>query len=295
MALPNRRKKDAIKHCTHIMDAAGFTMVSVENFHAPFDIIARKHSRTVIIKNVRNIDSVTKEDGHALSTLSYFFDAEVYIVGESYKGKDLEDHKVFKRHSIGCIDADSLQTVLYNGGLKYAKRFFNEEIEINGSELKRLRKLSGMSMKELSDISDVSVDSIYRYERGTGSASPKNLKKLEKVLDSKLASDSKITNFSIYEDAPATKTIHLLSINKEPFEKAFKGRHRFEFGEIADPRTLKKWALFYKKFNEVFDDTQFIITKGRKRESIFGIPTINGSKLSKLTDEEELYELAEEK
>jgi predicted transcriptional regulator len=292
MQSASSKSKKRVKLCNDAVNAAGFSSVSVENFHAPFDIIAGRNGRSLILKAVRNIDSITPEDGKALSKLSYFFDAEAYVVGESYKGTKLEESKVFTRHGISCISDSTLEIMLYNGSFRLARKFFRENVEINGGELKRLRKLSGMSRKQLSEISEVSVDSIYRYENGYTSASPLNLEKLEKALSAKLSVNQSLEHN--YNIKAAGHGIALLDINKEPFKKALKDKTRFEFAELADFRTLKKWSDFYKAFNAIFDDIQFIITKKEMHKKLFGIPTISKRKLYSLEDTEELYELAEE-
>ncbi|OJT94631.1 MAG: hypothetical protein JJ59_00795 [Candidatus Micrarchaeum sp. AZ1] len=262
--------------CEKLMERAGFSCVSVSNFHAPFDIIAEKKGRVIIIKSVSNIDSVTPEDGMALANLSNFFDAEAYVVGETYKNTKMEERKVFTRHGLSCISDDTVEVMLYNGSFKRARKFFSENVEINGSELKRLRKLSGMSMRQLSKNSGVSVDSIYRYEHGFTSASPENLVKLESALSSKLEVAHHLAASS--RSAPQENgSISIFDIGREPFNKGFKEKNRFEFAELADMRTLKKWSEFYAKFNEIFDDVQFIMTDDAHHENIFGIPTIKKS------------------
>ncbi|MCL4404862.1 hypothetical protein M1583_02645, partial [Candidatus Marsarchaeota archaeon] len=120
------RKKSA----DNLVERAGFASVRIKNFHAPFDIIAKKNERSLILKVVGNIDSVTPEDGAALSKLGYFFDAEVYIVGESYKGKKVEDYKIFTRHSASCITKNTMEAILYNNSFKKARKFFSECVEI---------------------------------------------------------------------------------------------------------------------------------------------------------------------
>ncbi|MEM0154513.1 MAG: helix-turn-helix domain-containing protein [Methanothrix sp.] len=278
--------------CEKLIERAGFSCVSVSNFHAPFDIIAEKNGRIVIMKTVNNIDSITPEDGRSLGKLSSFFDAEAYVIGKTYKNTKIEESKVFTRHGISCISTDTVEVMLYNGNFKQARKFFSEKVEINGPELKRLRKLSGMSMRQLSRSSGVSVDSIYRYEHGFTSASPENLEKLESALSSKLG----VTYHMGSTPKPnPVSGISIFEINKEPFNKGFKEKNRFEFAELADLRTLKKWSEFYSKFNEVFDDIQFIMTNTELRNNIFGIPTIKKSEIYSISDEQELYDIAAER
>lgn len=280
--------------CEKLMERAGFSCVSVSNFHAPFDIIAEKKGRVIIIKSVSNIDSVTPEDGMALANLSNFFDAEAYVVGETYKNTKMEERKVFTRHGLSCISDDTVEVMLYNGSFKRARKFFSENVEINGSELKRLRKLSGMSMRQLSKNSGVSVDSIYRYEHGFTSASPENLVKLESALSSKLEVAHHLTG-SAKSTLQENGSISIFDIGREPFNKGFKEKNRFEFAELADMRTLKKWSEFYARFNEIFDDVQFIMTDDAHHENIFGIPTIKKSDIYSISDEQELYDIAAER
>ena len=280
--------------CEKLIERAGFSCVSVGNFHAPFDIIAEKKDRIIIIKTVSNIDSVTPDDGRALAKLSNFFDAEAYVVGKIYKNTKMEERKVFTRHGISCISDDAVEIMLYNGSFKRARKFFSENVEINGQELKRLRKLSGMSMRQLSKSSGVSIDSIYRYEHGFTSASPENLEKLECALSSKLEVVHQLAS-SPWTNRGENRTRSIFDIGREPFNKGFKEKNRFEFAELADMRTLKKWSEFYARFNEVFDDIQFIMTDAAPHDSIFGIPTIKKSEIYSISDEQELYDLAAER
>jgi transcriptional regulator with XRE-family HTH domain len=280
--------------CEKLIERAGFSCVSVGNFHAPFDMIAEKKDRIIIIKTVSNIYSVTPDYGRAIAKLSNFFDAEAYVVGKIYKNTKMEERKVFTRHGISCISDDAVEVMLYNGSFKRARKFFSENVEIDGQELKRLRKLSGMSMRQLSKSSGVSVDSIYRYEHGFTSASPENLEKLECALSSKLEVVHPLS------DSPWAKhqekgSRSIFDIGREPFNKGFKEKSRFEFAELADMRTLKKWSEFYSRFNEVFDDIQFIMTDAAAHDSIFGIPTIKKSEIYAISDEQELYDIAAER
>ncbi len=280
--------------CQKLMERAGFSCVSVSNFHAPFDIMAEKKGRIIIIKSVSNIDSVTPEDGSALAKLSNFFDAEAYVVGETYKNTKIEERKVFTRHGISCISDDTVEVMLYNGSFKRARKFFSENVEIDGPELKRLRKLSGMSMRQLSKSSGVSADSIYRYEHGFTSASPENLEKLESALSSKLEVVHHLSGGAqpVHQEI---ESMPIFDMGREPFNKGFKEKNRFEFAELADMRTLKKWSEFYAKFNEIFDDIQFIMTDDAHHENIFGIPTIKKSDMYSINDEQELYDIAAER
>ncbi|MEM0202027.1 MAG: hypothetical protein QXR73_02525, partial [Candidatus Micrarchaeaceae archaeon] len=77
--------------------------------------------------------------------------------------------------------------------------------------------------------------------------------------------------------------------------KGFKEKNRFEFAELADLRTLKKWSEFYSRFNEVFNDIQFIMADAESRDNILGIPTIKKSEIYSISDEQELYDIAAER
>ncbi len=285
-----------LKKSMKIMDDKSYRSVSAASMHSPFDVIAEKNGRTIILKFASNIDSITERDGIALSKLGFFFDAETYVVGYAFKGTKIEDDKIFARHGVDCISADTLSEVISDRSLPHAKKFMKEPRRINGSELKRIRKIAGMSMESLSDSTGVSKDSIYRYEHGFSAITSATLKKLEKALSSKLE-DYISTDLHTYSDAfgVAKGEMIFVDLGTGPFEKMCKMRYRFELGNMADKRTMQKRASFYKRLNAEFGDYQFVLGENLCRKNIYGIPVITKEEFDFISDESELSEIAEER
>ncbi|MCL4371849.1 helix-turn-helix domain-containing protein [Candidatus Marsarchaeota archaeon] len=292
--MANAREK-TLATCMRMLEQTGFSSVSISRFHSPFSAIAKRKEEVYIFKVVQNIDSISQAEGEALTKLSVFFNAHTYIIGSGYKSSKVEEGMAFSRHGVDCISAKTLEDLLSNKKPRHADKFIRGKMHINGYELRRLRKLAGLSQRGLAGLSGLSKDSIYKYERGSAAISSESLERLERVLLSNLGTESYAQERS-FSAAGQTKVGELLFMetDRAPFEVVCRFRHRFEFAKMTDQRTMKKIADFYKEFDGIFNDRQFIIADSSRAEA-FGIPIISRQELNGIASEADLIEMAEER
>ena len=279
------------------MERIGFSVAYAGNLRSCFDVIAEKKGRILILKFVRNIDAIEGSSAAALKKLSAFFDGEAMVVGSIRKGSRLEEGVRFSRHGVPCVSASSLEYVAGGGRLATAEKFVKARCKIDGSVLRRLRKISGLSMRALARASGVSKDSIYRYESGSPHAKADNLRVLEDFFGEQLS--EKADTPPPGPAAPPYRRINgrldvgFISMHSAPFAMVGKGRFRYEASVQANGRTMRKMAALYGRLSDVLgDDYSFFITAERDpRHRIHGIPALKKSELERTCNEEELIAL----
>ena len=287
--MPSVLRDRLISSISKVLEARGFSHISVGNMHSCFDIIAEKKGSKFLIKAVADIDSLSKSDAEDLLKLAGFFNAHAYAVGSRRKGLPFPKGIGFMRYGVTCIGSSDLESALDGSGITISKKFSGVSISISGPELKYLRRLAGVSIRELSSIVDISKESIERYESGSGKAHSANLKKLEGFFGGKL-SETPSTSQADFRYAGADG-IRFSSVGNAPFDAIARKRFRYEAKEkSASIHTLYKVASFYSRITEAFDEDHpfFIVSKGRPGSKLKGIPVLTKERLKKMIDEEEL-------
>jgi predicted transcriptional regulator len=288
-------REELLMKYSRLLERYGFSETYAYNMRSSFDIISRKRDRIMILKLVDNIDSLGEGEASSLRKLGGFFDADVFVVFNKYKGKGTGKDLVFTRHGVDCISNSTFESVLNGKRPPKAQRFIGAKFKIDASELKRLRTLQNMSMKSLSTIVKVSKDSIYRYEKGEAFAKGPALKKLEAFFKTNVIEVPENTTAQPisykYHKINESLDIDFINVGASPFHMLGKRHSRYEIGIEADSRTMKKMADFYKSFSSVLDeDYQFFIAHKTIRERIYGIPVLTKEELSRIKEEKELID-----
>jgi len=286
-------QKETVDKQLRLLEQNGFANLSATKFRSFFDIIALKKGRVLLLKLVDNIDSVSSEQAIALKKLGAFFNGEAFVIGKNRKGRQISDDVRLQRHGVSCISYDTLELVLNNTHIKMAERFVGTKCTIDGTALRRLRRLSGLSMRGLGSLVGLSKDSIYRYENNAQGITEANLAKLEKFFSTPLSileeSGEASQRYCKFMDFDG---MSMLQLNKDPFELLAKGNSRYEVGRTANGRTMSKWAELYLTINKIFGDYPFFASRGRRGScSINGVPIIGMEELKKAETEEDLIEL----
>ncbi len=289
-------KKSMVKKNSALLDSLGFAQVDVTETHSCFDIMAERNGRIVLLKIVKNIDSVNGQSIEALKKLSKFLEADTFIIGSMHKGEKLSDTSSLYRRGLPCISGGALEYTL-TGGEMLAKsdRFKGAKYRIDGAALRRMRKLCGMSMKQLAEAVGVSKDSIYRYERGEAYATSEYMLRLESFFKSKLwYSDGPrpIENkgsASEYKRLNDKLDVLFMDSGGAPFEMLGKRAYRYEIGRYADARTLNKLSSLYKGIAELLEhDYPFFISTNGRHRSVNGIAILTNDELGAVQNEDEL-------
>jgi len=276
-----------------LLEQNGFATLSATNFRSFFDTIAAKKGRVLVLKFIDDIDAVSADHARALKKLSSFLDGETFVIGKKRKGKQIADNLKLQRHGVSCITYDTLELVLGNVHIKKVERFIGARCVVDGTTLRKLRKLSGLSTRKLGSTVGLSKDSIYRYENNMQAITKANLAKLESFFATPLSSpeenESVSQRYCRFMDFDG---VSMLQLSKDPFEILAKGNSRYEIGRTANERTMSKWAGLYLALNQMFGDYPFFITKNKRgKNSLNGVPIISKEELNNTTTEGSLLEL----
>jgi predicted transcriptional regulator len=280
-----------------LLERYGFDQTYASGLRSSFDIISKKRDKVMILKFVDNIDSLSRDEALALKKLNDFFDANVFVVFRTYKGKKAEKETMFTRHGVDCLSHATFELALNGGNIVRAQRFIKAKYKIDSNELKRLRKLQNISMSGLSTRLKISKDTIYRYEKGNGFATKPTLRKLEGFFKTTLTeTQTKVVtqgkNYT-YHKISSTLDVNFLNVGSSPFHVLGKKHSRYEIAYESDRRTMKKLADFYKKLSDVLDDDYpfFIKNEKNKLENLDGIPLLSNKELREIKDEKELLDI----
>ena len=77
------KKESIIGAALAILEKAGFYVASIQSRHrTSFDVIARRDETLIVVRIVRNIDSLTREMCRELKLISHHLNASAIIIGE---------------------------------------------------------------------------------------------------------------------------------------------------------------------------------------------------------------------
>jgi len=172
-----------LKTLTKKLIEAGYeTVVSRGIKKYSFNLIARKESKKLVVRLLKNIDSCRKPIAIELKKLAFSIGGVPLIVGLYTKNEPLLSGVVYSRFGIHATNVETFKEIV-NGKepIIYAKRggLF---VKVNGSKLRRLRESKGLSLGQLAKEVGVSRRAIYGYERGEIEATLEVAAKLEEVL-----------------------------------------------------------------------------------------------------------------
>ena len=290
-----------VKQNAQLIDRLGFNLVSVADTRSCFDIIAERNGVIMLLKVVKNIDSVNESSVESLKKLGLFFNADTFIIGSKHKGQKISDDASLARHGVSCVSESALEYMITSGNsVAKSEKFSGAKYKIDGIALKRLRNLCGMSMRKLAGAVGISKDSIYRYERGEAYATKDSVKRLESFFKNKMAYEEQLTSEISerkgynYKKLNGSLNVKFFELGSAPFELLGKREYRYEVGQSLDSRTLYKLSILYKDIAELLkNDYPFFITKGGSRRSINGIAVLSKGELQKIANEDQLISAIE--
>jgi putative transcriptional regulator len=296
-------KQALVKRNVHLLDKLGFNQVSVADIHSCFDILAEKNGFVVMLKVVKNIDSLNESSVSALKKLGRFLDADTFVIGYMHKGERLADDSSLDRRGVSCISENALEYMLISGDrIAQSEKFCGAKYKIDGAALKRMRMLCGISMRGLAEVVGISKDSIYRYEKGEAYATRDYVDRLERFFKNRLAYGEQSTTALQarqkykYKKLNENLDMQFLELGCAPFELLGKHENRYEVGERLDPRTIGKLSILYKGMAELLKrDYPFFITDKTRRTSINGVAVLRKKELKSIYEEDELINLISSK
>ncbi len=148
-----------------------------------FDIVCRRDNMLLVVKVLANIDGFGKANAAEMKTLSRLLKGSPVVVGERCGAGDLEEGIIYLRHDVPILTFGTVKEYIEEGvppfifaapGGLYAR--------IDPEVIRKARQERGLSLGALADIAGVSRKAIQMYEMGTMSATLPVVDRLEKYL-----------------------------------------------------------------------------------------------------------------
>lgn len=165
-----RAREKAIAHLRDLLERGGFFVSDAHGIRpSSFDLAARRDSLLVLVKVLKNIDTLSREEASRLTELGHLFPAIVLIVGQTSGASELEPGVVYTRYDIPIIREETLQDLIE----KAVPPFLISApggvfVRIDGERLRALREARGLSLGAMAQVAGVSRHSIQLYEEGGG-------------------------------------------------------------------------------------------------------------------------------
>ena len=166
------------------LKSRGYNVISLSEISRRycFNIVAHRKDRTLLIRYLKNLDSVPTICIKELKVLAHTINAIPLLVSNRDSRKELSNGIVYMRQGVYSINPRTFIDALTD---RYPYVYMDRGgiyININGDKLRRLRLEKNLSLGELADRVGVSRKAIYSYERNIIGTSPEILERLEAIL-----------------------------------------------------------------------------------------------------------------
>lgn len=165
-----RTRERSIRRIREMLERAGFFVSDAHGVRpSSFDLAARRDSLLLLVKVLKNIDTLNRIEAVRLLELGRLFPAVALVVGESSGASELEPGVVYTRYEVPIVREETLQEyvekalapfLLSSPGGVFAR--------IDGNLLRELREARALSLGAMAAIAGVSRHSVQLYEDGSG-------------------------------------------------------------------------------------------------------------------------------
>ncbi|CAB3287918.1 Putative HTH-type transcriptional regulatory protein MLASG1_v1_0407 [Methanocaldococcus lauensis] len=300
-----------ISECIELLRAHRF-IVSKPLSRSCFDIIASKDSIRLILKVLKNIDSLSKEQSKELKKISSILRGTPLIIGIRTRNAPMEHGVVYDRYNIKAVTFETFKDYLEGSPpVVYAKRggFF---VNIDGHVLREAIETMGISVGKLAEVAGVSRKAIYKYETQMANPSVEVAMKIEEFLDVPLVKgidlfepiededfENKLEKLEDYKK----EALHFLNklgfdlfiVNKAPFdavaEKDLKESQNILLTNIEQQNNeeVRRKALLVKELSKLLEGYSLLILEKKEKE-YKNLPVVSIEELKKMDDALDLIE-----
>lgn len=165
-----KARERSIEQVKELLERAGFFVSDTHGVRpSSFDLAARRDSLLLLIKVLKNIDTLGSEESSRLLELGQLFPAAVVVVGQCSGSATLEPGVVYSRYDVPIVRIETLQELVEKGVPPFLiSAPGGVFVRIDGARLRSLREARGLSLGALASIAGVSRHSIQLYEEGSG-------------------------------------------------------------------------------------------------------------------------------
>lgn len=316
-----------LSECMNLLYESNF-VISKPFGRSCFDLIAKKADLKLLIKILKNIDSLSTEQSEELLNIARILQAVPLIIGSRTRNSVMEEGAVYERFGIKAVTFLTFQEQVRGiPPVVYANRggFF---VNIDGKALKETREKLNISVGELAEFSRVSRKTIYKYEQNEANPSAEVAIKIEEYLDVPLIKGINITDYFEGVNLPKSREeafekilkegedfkvkvieilgdmgFNLLETTKAPFdavaeESKNKGDevHNVLFTNIQETENeeIRKKAIIVDEISKIFNSHSLLILETRKNEDK-KIMSMSIRELEKMGDTVDLIDFIEKR
>lgn len=278
---------------------------------ACFDIFARRNVLLLLLKVLKNIDSLSEGHAREIASIGNLLCASPLIVGEKTRTSEMEDGVVYGRYSIPAVTVDTFEDILLGGILPM---IFTARggyyVKIDGLLLQEIRRQRGISLGAVAENIGVSRRSVLNYENENTCMTLKTALRLEEFLDESMARPinlffiPKMSDFAdeIHDEFErnSLKTLMELGFEVYPIKKAPFNALTKDGGSVmitkltkTSPKGVSKSAKIIKSISDTAKTEAFFVMESHTkfRENIHGIPAIKEEELERIDDSDELIDV----
>ena len=285
-------KQDLIEEASLSLLKNNFT---IKILKAPFDILAKKDSKVLLIKILEDANSISIETINEMKKLSKSIQASPLIISQK-AGFKLQDNIVYQRYGINTINFATFQNS-FSQPLFIISNKSGFIIKIIGKKLKQLRENKNLSLSSLGLKLSTSSRMVSKYESEDSNISLNRALKLEKILGPDifkqidlLTSDLSDIFYDTFSDI--SKKYHSLGFTSIEFSRLPVDIIARKDNEIILTKTTDKVSKDFFSFTELFDLDNLIIFKNKKPKT--ETPVIHKQEFLELEDGNDLISFLRE-
>jgi len=208
------RKEKLKNKVKNILIERSFYISEYKNFC--FDILGKNNDEIFAIKILSNVDSIQQEHAIGLRAMAKMLDVFSCIVGEVTRYERLKDGIIYERFDVPTFTYRTLEFII-DGRMPILSRdrggLF---VTIDPRKLRKSREKLGLSREKLARMVGTTKKNIYEHEKREFRASYELVKKLEKVLGTKISRAFEKERSSDLEIKPRTRTeVKIVSLFRE--------------------------------------------------------------------------------
>jgi len=306
-----------VKAIIGILEKSGFYVAHIrEHSRASFDMIARRDDLLVIVRAVRNIDSLSKDICNELKIIGHHLHASVIVVGEKSTSAPLETGVVYTRYEIPVVNTETFgELFLYGVNPISHSSHGGFYVSMDGGLLKSMRieqKIPLSMLAEKAGVSkraiqmyeggmDVSIDAAFRLEEFLGVSLIQSTDILSHIFDDlcyHFVDYSRCDNFEkdVLKALEQMGT-HVVPIYRCPFNALTGEQDSIIITGITqmDP-TIRRRIEIVSKISRISERrSMFVVDELKSKKSVGGTPLVGRKEIDELDEPEDIDRLIEDR
>ncbi|MAG20266.1 hypothetical protein CL618_02435 [archaeon] len=285
-------KKNLIENTSLLLLKNNFT---IKNIKTPFDLLAKKDSKVLLIKILEDANSISIETINEMKKLAKVIQASPLILSQK-AGFKLQNEVVYQRYGINTINFNTFNNS-FSKSLFINSNKSGFAIKIIGKKLKEKREQKDFSLSNLASKLSISSRMISKYEAEDSNISLNKAIKLEKILGSDIFQQinlltSDLTDIFYDSFSDVSKKYHSLGFTSTEFNKLPINVIARKKNEIILTKTTDKPSKEFFDFADLFELNNLIIFKKKKPKT--ETPVIHKEEFLDLDDGNDLISFMRE-